>query len=216
MARGFDAHATPGESCRRAADAIDEMRGQTVSYAMPTTEENGTTCRTKEGDPEYARLVAYNLAVLDGTGDQINDPFAFPADELESFGLPDGILGSISVPKMGTKVPLYLGATSENLVYGAGVIADTPIPLGEDTSNTVIAAHRGGYYGMPMFRDIEDLEPGDQVIIETPWDKLVYRVSDTQVFDPADADALRVVGPVPPLALPIGKSRQTPPCAPKS
>lgn len=173
-----------------ASEALDEMRTETVGDSPAGTTSDGY--RQKDGDPEYARLVDYNERVRSGTGDAINDPFAFPQDELDSFGLPDGILGSISVPALGIKVPLYLGATSENMVYGAGIVAGTSLPLGEGTSNTVIAAHRGGYYGMPMFRNIEDLEPGDQVVIETPWDKLVYRVSDFQIISPDDVDALRI------------------------
>ena len=148
--------------------------------------------RSKEGDATYEKLVAYNERVREGEGGKVNDPFAFSDDSLAELGLPDGIIGSISVPKMGVTIPLYLGATEANMVDGAGIVAGTSMPLGEETSNTVIAAHRGGYFGLPMFRDIEDLETGDTVTITTPWDKLTYAVREVEVVAPNDTEAVSV------------------------
>lgn len=176
----------------RAAEAIGEMRAGALEDSAQVQDADGETFRSKEGDAAYERLVAYNAAVRAGTGDAVNDPFAFPAGELESFDLPDGIIGSITAPAMGIEIPLYLGATSDHLAHGAGVIAGTSLPLGEETSNTVIAAHRGSWYGLNMFRDIEDLSAGDQVIIETPWDRLVYRVTSFEVISPDEVDALAI------------------------
>ena len=148
--------------------------------------------RSKEGDTTYQKLVDYNARVLAGEGGQINDPFAFSGDDLAELGLPDGIIGSISIPAMSAEIPLYLGATAANMEYGAGVVAGTSMPLGESTSNTVIAAHRGGWHGLPMFRDIEDLQVGDTVTVTTPWDKLTYRVSEFKVVSPDDTAAVGI------------------------
>lgn len=148
--------------------------------------------RSKEGDATYQQLVDYNARVLAGEGGQINDPFAFSGSDLAELGLPDGIIGSISIPAMSVEIPLYLGATAANMEYGAGVVAGTSIPLGESTSNTVIAAHRGGWHGLPMFRDIEDLQVGDTVTVTTPWDKLTYRVSAFKVVSPDDTVAVGI------------------------
>lgn len=176
-----------------ANDAIATMRERAISDSASTVEgADGKTYRAKEHDAAYEQLVAYNQAVLNGTGDAVNDPFAFEAEQLDSFDLPDGIMGSISIPAMGIQIPLYLGATSEHLAHGAGIIAGTSLPLGEETSNTVIAAHRGQWYGLNMFRDIEKLSQGDQVIIETPWDTLVYRVTSFEIIAPDEVDALGI------------------------
>lgn len=173
----------------RGSAALAEMRESAGGTAASS---DGTAYRSKEGDSAYEALEAYNASVLDGTAGAVNDPFAFQADELETFGLPDGIMGTITIPAMGVELPLYLGASSDNLALGAGIIAGTSLPLGEETSNTVIAAHRGVNSGLTMFRDIEQLSVGDQVIIETPWDTLVYRVSSFEVIDPTDVEALAI------------------------
>ena len=174
-AGGSEAEADKSTSAEPAASADDEPE-----------------FRSKEGDATYEKLVAYNERVREGEGGKVNDPFAFSDDSLAELGLPDGIIGSISVPKMGVTIPLYLGATEANMVDGAGIVAGTSMPLGEETSNTVIAAHRGGYFGLPMFRDIEGLEAGDTVTITTPWDKLTYAVREVKVVAPNDTEAVGV------------------------
>lgn len=160
--------------------------------ASETAGDAGQAFRAKEGDATYDQLVQYNARILEGEGGQINDPFAFDGDDLAELGLPDGISGSVSIPAMGVDIPLYLGATADNMVYGAGIVAGTSMPLGEETSNTVIAAHRGGYFGLPMFRDIEDLQVGDTVTVTTPWDELTYRVSEFKIVSPDDTASVGI------------------------
>lgn len=41
-------------------------------------------------------------------------------------------------------------------------MTQTSMPVGGENTNCVIAAHRGGYHGDAMFRDIEILQPGDR------------------------------------------------------
>lgn len=175
------------------ADAAGESEAEATEGAdAESAADDEPEFRSKEGDATYEKLVAYNERVREGEGGKVNDPFAFSDDSLAELGLPDGIIGSISVPKMGVTIPLYLGATEANMVDGAGIVAGTSMPLGEETSNTVIAAHRGGYFGLPMFRDIEDLEAGDTVTITTPWDKLTYAVREVKVVAPNDTEAVGV------------------------
>ena len=146
----------------------------------------------KAASETYQQFVEYNELVRTGQAGAINDPFGFSDADLEAWGLPDGIIGQIDIPAMGVSLPLYLGATSENMSQGAAVVAGTSVPLGEEDSNCVIAAHRGLWAGLSMFRDIEKLEIGDLVTITTPWDTLVYAVTDTEVVTPDAVDAVGV------------------------
>ena len=47
--------------------------------------------------------------------------------------------------------------------------------------------------GMPMYRDMESMEPGDLVIIEAPWDTLTYRMVEHRAISYNDLDAVRPV-----------------------
>ena len=184
--------AVDGENSADAAGESETEATEGADAESAASADDEPEFRSKEGDATYEKLVAYNERVREGEGGKVNDPFAFSDDSLAELGLPDGIIGSISVPKMGVTIPLYLGATEANMVDGAGIVAGTSMPLGEETSNTVIAAHRGGYFGLPMFRDIEDLEAGDTVTITTPWDKLTYAVREVKVVAPNDTEAVGV------------------------
>lgn len=139
----------------------------------------------------YARFEEYNASVRAGTAGAVNDPFA-SSDPSTLFGqLSEGPVGSVSIPAIGVSLPLYLGATAQNLSLGACVVAGTSVPVGGSGTNCVVAAHRG-WYGSPMFRDLEELSPGDEVVVENPWGTLRYRVVSMQVVGPSDVTACAV------------------------
>ena len=156
--------------------------------------------RDKATDPAYQYLLAYNQQVAAGTAGAINDPWGIGSDpgELAKAGLADGIVGSLTVPAMGVHLPIYLGASSENMANGAAMVSGTSAPLGDagDTagagSNCVIAGHRGVWRGVPIFRDIEDIKLGDTLSVDTPWDTLTYRAVQIKIVDPSDVGAVRV------------------------
>ena len=92
---------------------------------------------------------------------------------------------------MDVKLPLYIGASKENLSKGAAVLGQTSLPVGGTNTNSVIAGHRG-YQGIPYFREIERLEVGDKVSITNPWETLTYRVESIAIIDPYDNDAVKI------------------------
>lgn len=92
---------------------------------------------------------------------------------------------------MDVKLPLYLGASLENMRKGAAIMGETSLPLGTKNSNCVIAAHRG-YEGIPYFREIEKLKVRDRVIIKNPWEKLTYRVEEIKIIQPDDSNQIKI------------------------
>ena len=145
-----------------------------------------------KSDETHQRFEAYNERVRAGQAGTINDPFT-TADEA-GLGLETeqgSLIGSISIPKMGCNLPLYFGASEENMAKGAGVVTGTSLPIGGADSNCVVAAHRG-WTTAAMFRDIEDLEVGDDVYVTNFWETLHYRVAEVAVVDPNDAGACGV------------------------
>ena len=128
-------------------------------------------------------LEDYNERVRCGQGPLINDPFTFGKSD-QSFaatGLVDAPVGVLTVSSMGCEAPIYLGSSEQNMLRGAAVVAGTSAPLGEKSSNCVIAAHRGMY-----FRWVEDVKIGDLAQLRTIWGSYVYRVVDIKVIYPSD------------------------------
>lgn len=134
-------------------------------------------------------LESYNERVRQGGGMVINDPFTFGAAD-RSFaetglaGLPVGVL---TVDSMACEAPVYLGSSEQNMLNGAAVVAGTSAPLGESSSNCVIAAHRN-----MSFKQIENVQVGDRVCLRTIWGSYVYRVAEVRIISPSDIKAVAV------------------------
>lgn len=144
----------------------------------------------KEKDPLYQEAVSYNQKIYENGQSELKDAWSYRTSPIR---LKDGKkrFGYIRIKKMDVKLPLYLGATLENMRKGAAIMGETSLPLGTKNSNCVIAAHRG-YEGIPYFREIEKLKVGDRVIIKNPWEKLTYLVEEIKIIQPDDSDQIKI------------------------
>ncbi len=136
-------------------------------------------------------LEEYNAKVSGGEISISTDPFSFEGaiGSFDALGLENGLVGYIEIPAMECSLPLFLGSTKEHMANGATVVSGSSAPLGEASSNCVIAAHRG-YGSAAMFRDIEKLSVGDTINVHTLWEDLTYKVVGTRVIDPSDTTSV--------------------------
>ena len=101
--------------------------------------------------------------------------FSDAALDLTDYGIYDGVYGYINASTIGLNVPIYLGASDGNMAWGGSHLMNTSLPLGGESTNTVIAGHTG-YFGMVIFDYIPQLDIGDTVSVTTYFDTLDYRV----------------------------------------
>lgn len=139
----------------------------------------------------YREAEAYNLQIFQDGQAGFRDAWSVTQEPVSLDGLDSGRFGYIEIPSMGETLPLYIGASAENLAKGAAVLGGTSLPIGGDNTNSVIAAHRG-YRGVPFFRNIEEVTVGDPVYITNPWETLVYRVESIDIIEPTDIDAVKI------------------------
>ena len=92
---------------------------------------------------------------------------------------------------MYVEMPIYRGASEENMANGAAGLAKTSIPIGGENTNAVIAGHRG-WNGYPYFMDIEKLQKGDTVTITNLWGELTYKVTEIRIVYPDDIEAILI------------------------
>lgn len=83
-------------------------------------------------------------------------------------------LTTLRIPKLGVEVLVVEGTTPTALRAGAGHYAETPLP--GEPGNVGIAGHRTTY-GRPLNR-MDELEPGDLVELETPFEVFTYRAME--------------------------------------
>lgn len=144
----------------------------------------------KEKDPLYKEAIQYNQKIYTEGQKNLKDVWSYRTSPIELKDSKSNF-GYIKIKKMDVKLPLYLGATLENMRKGAAIMGETSLPLGTKNSNCVIAAHRG-YEGIPYFREIERLKVGNRVIIKNPWEKLTYRVEEIKIIQPDDSDQIKI------------------------
>lgn len=135
----------------------------------------------------------YNMNLYTSSQHDLNSRSAYEVSQfkLTDYGVPDETFGIITIPKMDLEMPLYLGASNENMANGAAVLSQTSIPIGGNNTNAVIAGHRG-YGGYSYFRYIELLEIGDDVTIKNLWKTLTYRVTDIKIVTPDDVQSILI------------------------
>ncbi len=140
-------------------------------------------------DAAYQFLLAYNERVVAGTAGAVNDPWGIGSNEdaFRGVGLDNAVVGVLRVPRLNVEAPLLLGASNDHLARGACIISGTSAPLGQESSNVAIAGHRGD-----IFRDIEDIQLGDTLTIETRWGTLEYRAVEFRAIAPDDTAAVGV------------------------
>ena len=110
---------------------------------------------------------------------------------LSDYGIDSDILGYITIPAIDIKLPIYNGASKENMAKGAAYLAHTSLPVGGENTNCVIAAHTR-YKSIYMFKRITELNVGDKIYITNFWETLVYQVVETKVIDPNDSQNIYI------------------------
>ena len=114
-----------------------------------------------------------------------------PAADLTAYGIEDEIIGVLEIPAMELTMPVYLGASDAHLAAGAAVLGNTSAPIGGNSTNCVIAGHRG-WKGADYFRHIDRLAVGDSVTLTNLWGTLTYTVTDIQVIQPHEVAKIKI------------------------
>lgn len=136
---------------------------------------------------------AYNEAIFRDGQKGLSNPVAYeiPSFHLEDYGLENEVFGVLSIPRLELEMPIFLGASKENMANGAAVMGQTSLPVGGGDTNCVLAGHRG-WNGAAYFLYINQLEPGDTVTVTNLWETLTYEVVGTQIISPNDVDAIHI------------------------
>ncbi|MBR7552566.1 class C sortase [Allobacillus sp. GCM10007491] len=98
---------------------------------------------------------------------------------------------TLEIPKLGLHIPILLGASDYALSQGIGQVEGSSLPVGGPNTHTVLAGHRG-MGTKEMFRNLDELQPGDVFYIHTLDERLVYKVEGSAVILPHETDSLRV------------------------
>lgn len=139
---------------------------------------------------------AYNAGLYESGQAGLKDAWSYTVAsfDLASWGLGNEVYGCLRIPDAAIDMPVYLGASAEHLDLGAAHLTQTSLPIravGGVSTAAVIAGHRG-YRANEYFNNIVELERGDVIYFDNPWETLEYRVVETHVIAPEDVDEIKI------------------------
>ena len=155
-------------------------------------------------DDQQATMIAdayaYNSVVSSGHV-TLTDPFIADAvSDAESIGdyedllclNDDGVMGSIEIPCIDVNLPIYHGTSDAVLRKGAGHLEGTSLPVGGESTHSVITGH-SGLNNAKLFTDLESVIKGDCFFLHVAGETLAYQVDQVSVVLPDDMSKLQVV-----------------------
>ena len=102
----------------------------------------------------------------------------------------DGIMGYLSIPKINIRLGIYHGTGEDVLQTGVGHLDGTKLPIGGESTHSVLAAHRG-LPSARLFTDVDQLGRGDRFYIHILDEILAYEVDQIlPMVDKDDMDTL--------------------------
>ncbi|MBE6806809.1 MAG: class C sortase [Ruminococcaceae bacterium] len=103
-----------------------------------------------------------------------------------------GMMGYVTVPKIGEELPLYHGAEGDVLANAAGHFQGSSLPVGGEGTHSVISAHRG----LPtatLFTHLDRMEIGDAFTITILDREFTYEVDQIRIVQPDDTNLIQAV-----------------------
>lgn len=125
------------------------------------------------------------------------DPQAFAEESdvsyeeiLDPYG--DGMMGYLEIPAIDLSLGIYHGTSAEVLKNGVGHLENSSLPIGGESTHSVLSAHTG-LPDKKLFTDLVLLEEGDTFYIHVLDDILAYEVDNIDVVTPEETESLRIV-----------------------
>ena len=143
-----------------------------------------------EADAIFETAEAYNANLRRLGSDYIGSCIEGYYNTLDITGT--GIMGYLSIEKLGLKLPICHGTDSGAMRAGVGHLEGTSLPIGGEGTHCCLTAHRG-LPSARLFAELDRLEPGDRFEITVLDRRLVYQVVKLLIVEPSDVSALAAV-----------------------
>ena len=155
-----------GGSDRSATPTVAVASTSTTSTSTSTTTST-TTTTVYVGPPTLA------------PGESLPVPENLPPENTVE---PEVVIGAIYIPKIAVLQTIYRGVTKPTLDKGVGWWPGTAMP--GNVGNVVLGGHRVSK--KKPFRNLDQLQPGDEIYLSTEQGDYVYLVDHTLIVSPSD------------------------------
>ena len=104
----------------------------------------------------------------------------------------NGVMGFITIPKIGIELPIYHTVGNEVLNIACGHLEGSSLPVGGESTHCVLSAHRGLPHAR-LFTDLDKLEPGDTFTLTVLNRTITYQVDQVKVVRPDDLNDVQII-----------------------
>ena len=144
---------------------------------------------------KFNNAIIYNHGLI--TDEEITDPFSTPkeTDEIYEKQLDvngSGMMGTIDIPKINMEAPIYHGTKEVVLQAGIGHLYGTSLPVGGNSTHSVLTGHRG-LPNKKLFTELDQIEEGDRFYLKILGNKIAYQVDQILTVLPTETSALGIV-----------------------
>jgi sortase A len=101
----------------------------------------------------------------------------------------NSMMGYIEIPKIDITEPIYHYSTEISLGKGIGHIHGSSLPVGGNSTHSVLTGHRG-LPNQKFFSDLDKIDIGDRFYIHVLGSVLAYEVYEIREIAPTDVEML--------------------------
>ena len=103
----------------------------------------------------------------------------------------NGVMGYIQISSINVDYPIYHGMDESVLQVAIGHLEGTSLPIGGDTTHSVVSGHRG-LPSARLFTDLDKLVAGDTFTITVLDQTITYQVDQIRIVLPTDLSDLGI------------------------
>lgn len=173
---------------------FSEKHAQSVVNTVEKAADNADVNQYKD---ELEAAQKYNKVLATGKI-KLKDPFDESAEDEEEKEYKsllnmtdDGVMGFIKIPCIDVSLPIYHGTSEAVLEIGAGHLQGTSLPIGGESTHSVITGHTG-LSSAKLFTDLTELEEGDMFFLNVMGEKLAYKIDQITKVLPEEISNLKI------------------------
>ena len=152
------------------------------------------TLSAEDKAAQLAEAEEYNRGLNEVVSDSFSSE-AFAGDERYNSILnitEDGQIGTINIPSIDCRLPIYHGSSEDMLSKGAVHLAGTAFPIGDSSARSVISAHTA-FPGKIFFDRLSEVEIGETFFVTVLGDTFYYKVTEINIVLPDEVEYLQPV-----------------------
>lgn len=152
------------------------------------------TLSAEDKAAQLAEAEEYNCGLNEVVSDSFSSE-AFAGDERYNSIMnitEDGQIGTINIPSIDCRLPIYHGSSEDMLTKGAVHLAGTAFPIGGSSARSVISAHTA-FPGKIFFDRLSEVEIGESFSVTVLGDTFYYKVTEINIVLPDEVEYLQPV-----------------------